>query len=226
MSDNKIKILGKSAPATIIGVIALGLICSLLYDIVVKPGVSSVGRFALDIFTLGSQKLKDYSYAAAAIDPTPLSALLVLLTIVTILPLPIILTLIIPYSKSRAKKEFIKILSEIEASGKKEDEYMKQLDKMIKDKIRKLRMTGITMMLPLLLVSFTAFMVHNHSVLVWRIFNANLIIVSPYIEESEMRIFKSNFASMRTKSEYMVIDKKIKEIARKNNLQLRDVELW
>src|SRR5205814_206691 len=63
---------------TILGVIVLIVGVSLLYDFLVKPGITNVGRFLLDVITLGSKSIRDSAYSSAALNPTPLSALIIL----------------------------------------------------------------------------------------------------------------------------------------------------
>jgi hypothetical protein len=68
----------KPAPITIIGVVLLGVLGSILYDLLVKPGLTTGGRVVLKILTLGSATLRDAAYESAALDPTPVTGLLLL----------------------------------------------------------------------------------------------------------------------------------------------------
>ncbi len=81
-TNSKSWFLTKQAPITVIGVLVLGIVGSTLYDLLVKPGLSTFGRFCLDVITLGSQTVKDYAYASAALDPTPVTNLYLLQIII------------------------------------------------------------------------------------------------------------------------------------------------
>jgi hypothetical protein len=66
----------------------------------------------------------------------------------------------------------------------------------------------------------------NQSILIWRVFNANIEVISPYLNDLEIRNIRSQFSLISSKKEYLEIDKKLNEIAKKNNAILRKEELW
>ena len=78
----------KQAPITIAGMLILGIVGSTLYDLLVKPGLTSAGRQILDAITFGSVTLKNAAYSSAAIDPTPVSALVLLQAALAVATLP------------------------------------------------------------------------------------------------------------------------------------------
>ena len=57
----------------------MGLISTGLWDLLFKPGLTHVGRVFLTVITLGSETMRDGAYASAALDPTPLPSLMLLL---------------------------------------------------------------------------------------------------------------------------------------------------
>ena len=80
----------RKAPATILGIVILAIAVSVIYDMLVKPGISTASRILLDFLTLGSETIKDFAYERAAIDPTPLSALSLYLILVMVLSFPLL----------------------------------------------------------------------------------------------------------------------------------------
>src|SRR2546427_8335681 len=72
VSKNRQRIIGAGFATIILGIIGSGL-----WDMVVKPGVTGFGRFTLSLFTLGSVTLRNAAYSSAALDPTPLPALMI-----------------------------------------------------------------------------------------------------------------------------------------------------
>src|SRR5205807_1241025 len=68
--------------------IILGAIGSGVWDSLAKPGLSRFGRIILNTVTLGSESARDSAYSSAALDPTPIAPLLIIL-ILSFIPLVI-----------------------------------------------------------------------------------------------------------------------------------------
>jgi hypothetical protein len=62
----------------ILSAIILGAIGSGVWEIIAKPGLTTLSRTILDILTFGSKTLKDAAYSSAAMNPTPLPSLILL----------------------------------------------------------------------------------------------------------------------------------------------------
>src|SRR2546428_10144040 len=73
--------LPRSVRSTIWFVILLGVIGNGLWALIFGPGLGAVGRVLLTVGTLGSQTLRDWTYANAALDPTPLPSLMMLILV-------------------------------------------------------------------------------------------------------------------------------------------------
>ena len=71
--------LSKKAPLTLLGVFLLGIAVSALYDLIIKPGLNGISRVAFDTVTFSSQRIKDYSFSTAALDPTAIPSILLLI---------------------------------------------------------------------------------------------------------------------------------------------------
>ena len=187
------------APSTLFGIIIIGIIVSLLYDLVVKPGLSQFGRIILNAITFGSTTIRDYAYSQAALDPTSVSALILLLFIM-LTPLSMLVS--------------SKIVSIIKARINSDEQQQKSS---ITKKL-------IQYVFPLILLIM--FSVHNQSIAIWRTFNANINIITPYISEKDKSLLVSQFSAMVKKSEYEKIHIKFSDAATKNNLILKDISLW
>ncbi len=220
--DSKTNWLLRRAPATIAGVILLGLVCTTIYDLALKPGLSATGRFFLNIFTLGSQKVIDSAYESAALDPTPIASLMLILVaiLIAITPSIIIISELLPWS-TKAKKQDILLERLEEADGE-------EAEKIVED-LERLKNRGRYFRIPFAIISFAVFipfLVHNQSVVIWRVFNANVRIIRPHISENEYNILLSDFSSVKTKEDYEKVETKIKEHAAKSSLPLQNIETW
>lgn len=78
----------RRVPLTIVGALILAIVSNILYDLLVKPGLSSFGRLFLTILTLGSETLRNSAYSSAALDPTPVTGLMILLAALLFVSLP------------------------------------------------------------------------------------------------------------------------------------------
>lgn len=69
-------------------------------------------------------------------------------------------------------------------------------------------------------------LIHNQSILVWRVFNTNLRIVAPYLTRHEADLLQSKFASMRKRSDFLEIKEMMDSLAAKNNVKLLQTSTW
>jgi hypothetical protein len=76
------------------------------------------------------------------------------------------------------------------------------------------------------LIGVIGFAVHNQSVIIWRIFHAELKIISPYISPMEERILLSRFSSVKARSDYLPIQAQLESTAKANNVTLPKLDLW
>jgi hypothetical protein len=209
------------------GVIAivLGLVSSAMWDLMLKPGLSVIGRSVITAITFGSERLRDASYESAALDPTSLSPL-VLLTILAYVPLlGAALVFIHPFAERTAEK-----LTTV--PRRMLDEAESQLAE-IKITLTHLRKKSITFRRILIgylcvigLLTGTSVTVVQQAVLIWRVFHANLAICAPYITEQEHKIIKGRFAAIKTRNDYSHINEALNQIATKNNVSLLDTAIW
>lgn len=198
----KERIWKKKAPVTIIGVLVIGIICSALYDIFVKPGINIFSRKIFDLATLGSQSIKDYAFSSAALDPTPMPSTVLL------------------FAFAGA------ITGMLAGSGSFQVRRAARYQGEQRGRSEKYKPLVLVFSLASTIFIFVTITTINQSVLVWRTFNSNIKIITPYTTEKEIQIINSKFAAMTTELEYNSIYKKLSEIAAENNLKLRDNKTW
>jgi hypothetical protein len=213
----------RQAPITIVGVLILGIIGSTLYDLLVKPGLTSFGRFVLNVVTLGSTTLKNAAYSSAALDPTPISALVLLQAALFLVTLPAT-RLLARSLANRDTDELEKKLNDA-PKGEKKQKLTVELSR-LKRKLKIMTLAFWTIFLPTYLALLVAFSVHNQSVIVWRAFNANLAILGPQITVDERLTLHSMFASMETGNDYKVIQARMKKLAESKGMKLKSIETW
>jgi hypothetical protein len=210
------------ASATVFTLI-LGVLSSALWDIVFKPGLTQFGRFVLDTMTLGSSALKDLAYASAALDPTPLPALIGILIASTV-PFALFgILLAIPI----ADRIVGQTLNQLDALAEKPTaEFLREQIA----KLRRLRrwMVGIGSVFLLVLgcITVTAFSVLNQSVVIWRVFHANVRICGPFISEKDDKKFRARFAAVKSKNDYVSIANDLAAIAKTNSVSLVPYNPW
>lgn len=212
----------RQAPITVLGVLILGIVGSTVYDLLVKPGLTSFGRLILDVITFGSTTLKNAAYSSAALDPTPISALVLLQAGLVIVAFPAIRLI----ARARNSKELEKLRERIEKTDEEEKSALVAELERLKKKLRKLRIVFWSIFIPWWTGLFVAFAVHNQSVVIWRAFNANLAILTPYITADKKAQLQAQFSAMEAANEYQSLMAQMKESAHAHNVKLRNIETW
>lgn len=218
--DTERSIWSKPAPFTLLGVLFLGLVGSLLYDLVVKPGLSSVGRLSLSLITLGSRSLRDAAYSSAALDPTPTSALILLyggLVALLLLPADVLIR--------RRKKTDGALRGLVSPLGASKQALLDEIAKGAR-RIRRLKIIFLAVFVPYWLALMIALMVHDQSVLIWRVFHTNLAILTPKLSDEERGQFLADFAAMKNRDDYTSLKIKMSSVATERKVVLKDIETW
>ena len=212
----------RQAPITIVGVLLLGIVGSTVYDLLVKPGITSFGRFILDVISLGSSTLRDASYSSAALDPTPVSALVMLQAGLVVAAFPAIRDII----QARNSRELATVREKIKQAGEdKKDSLEKEVGR-IKKKVLKLKIFFWVIFIPWWAGLFVAFAVHNQSVVIWRVFNSNLAILAPHISSDKKAQLLAQFAAMESSSDYQSLMSQMRDLAKADSVKLRAIETW
>lgn len=214
-------------PKTVIGTLlltlALGVISSALWDFLFKPGFTEFGRVALSTLTLGSATIKNFSYASAALDPTPLPALLFVL-LGNWLVFGAVGFL---YGKKRGQENGERSMEEARQESTGDPQKLAQILKgrlVILD--RKWKRIAITLSIFACVISFVASSVLNQSIAVWRVFHADLKICAPYLASEQEEQFIARFSSMKTREDYIAISNDLLQVATKSGVSLVNFEPW
>ena len=204
-------ILFRSAPGTILGLIILTLACSALYDLLFKPGINFISRFFLNLVTFGSITIKNVVYSSAAMDPRPLSVLLIGLFLICI-PASYFIVELIPSWKPR-------FLKKIHADVDNIDKLDNNQKKLLKNKLYRMKLLLSLICLLIMTPLYVGFTIHNQSIYVWRIFHQNMSLISPYISDYDRKSIFSEFAAMEKEEDFLKIERKIQEVSAKNKIK-------
>lgn len=214
-------------PKTILGTIALtlllGILSSALWDLLFKPGITKFGRILLSIATFGSATIKDFAYAGAALDPTPIPALLVVV-LASWAPIFIVALLLGTMHGHRSADKAFEEAKKVTAGD------FEKLKEVMEARITRLqrllkRFVGVVLII-VSMFTITTSTVLNQSVAVWRTFHADLAICAPHLTPLEEKQFRARFASMTTRAEYLAISNDLQQVAAKNGVKLLNIQLW
>jgi hypothetical protein len=61
---------------------------------------------------------------------------------------------------------------------------------------------------------------HNRSILIWRVFNSNMAILRPYIEDEAINKLNSEFASMRTSDDFKKITSQLDSLSANSGVKV------
>jgi len=203
----------KHAPSSVWGVVFLGILCPVLYDYIVKPGISKVSLWIFELVTLGSQSVKDSSYLNAALDPSTIPSLLLLLGgygVVCGLMIGAMLARFAPRNRFRIYHR--------SSVGQYRFKQTRQN--------RKWNLLSAVNFAACIIAGFVIFVLHNESILIWRIHKANMEIIRPAITEREYLSLNAQFSSIKTENDYEKLASKLDEISKANHISLREEKPW
>jgi hypothetical protein len=213
----------KTVLGTLVLTLLLGVISSGLWDFLFKPGITKIGRVLLAIVTFGSESIRDSAYASAALDPTPLPALVGVL-LASWLPLIVASGLLGKVLGRQSGNRTIQNVEEI--AGGDDGKIVELLKKQVNRRRKLLNWLVGIFLVVLGVISLTTGAVLNQSIAVWRLFHANIAICSPYIPDVKEKQLRGRFASMTSRQEYMDISGELAEIAKNNGIKLQQAQLW
>ena len=202
---------------TILGTLLLGAAGSGLWDIVFKPSLTKGGRLILTVLTLGSDRIRDLAYESAALDPTPVSSLVMVIQLSAI---PFLIAITVGFVEFGAPRLRLKLESKIvsdQSSGKSDPRQRFS---------RRMAVFIIVWSVIFGIFTYTSAKVLNQSILIWRTFHADLAICAPVLSQEQQKLFSARFASMRTRAEYKEIHEDLAGVASSAGLKLIPNELW
>jgi hypothetical protein len=226
---------------TAFSTVLLGAVGSGIWELVARPGLTTVSTAIIKMLSLVSKSFRDNLYESAALDPTPIP--------------PLIFLMLVPFSVL-----FISLLITVKdfqrgvagRDGYQNSRYsVIRRDKGVPDKggkgvpgqkyavrehlegfnktRRRIRGTSalfVCIQLVVVVYAFGAFAVINQAVFVRRTFLANMQILGPYLSGEEEKYIRSRFASMRTREDFLSIEQELSGVANKNKIRLYKVPVW
>jgi hypothetical protein len=220
-----LRVWSRQAPITIIGVVLLGLLGSGLYDLLVKPGMTTFSRLFLDVITLGSEMLRDSAYSSAALDPRPVGGLLLLQGAMVLLG-GFTAGVFTKVFRTKPPPLGDLITETDEDAAKKAADDAAKVKRLRLGKLYAWRVGTAALTMSMVFVALAASSVHSQSVLIWRVFHANLRILTPLTPQLELQKLESSFASMKTSKDYSAIRLRLRTLAAERGATLLEYETW
>ncbi len=202
----------RAAPQTILGVLFLGFLGSLLYDTLVKPGISGSANFLFELIASVSSSIDDAVYQSVALDPRPVGPLILLLSLFAFATAPAVMGLV------PGKGVLIKmLLNRGEKKGPEGAEESKVEPREVSWRTRVIRAGALIVIVA---VTYTALTMHNKSVLIWRVTTNNLARIRPAVTEAQYLSLVAEFSSVSSASEYTLFQDSLRNVAKRNQVTL------
>ena len=212
-----------------ISALFLAVIGNGIWELFAKPGLTKCNRIILNVITLGSAKIRDAAYASAALDPTPLASLQIILLVST-LPLALaVLLFLVEFGGPIIEEKIDAIVDELIRENKDEKD-KKIRDARIREGLRSLKRKASLALISVTLVISIAGLVGvkilNQALLVYRTYQADMDICGPYMTFTEEKMLRARFASVKSREDYVQIHHSLEKLASKNGTKLNDIDLW
>lgn len=191
--------------------ITVGIIASGLYDMLVKPGINRFSDWSYNIFSKFSESIENSPFSSAALDPTAIPSLFILLFacsfIIGIFFGAIVFSWLFYFKKTISQK----------INNTKAGKYLNSFY---------FPFTFLIMYFLIISAVLTMLIsVTNKSISIHRVFYANMAICSPYIDPNERAEIISEFAKMENKFDYIKINERLIKIAEQNKISLRKEQI-
>lgn len=199
-----------------------GAFGSALYELA-RGGTDAAARGVLSLITLGSSAIKDGVYEEAALDPTavPVLSWQRSICIMTLGALTGMLVVIAMGGRLRTRA-----LRGIEHEAG--DDLVTLRSKLERAKSRLVMVAWFLLGLMSLVWGnlFYQFLRCNQSILISRVFNGDLAICAPFIDEQREEELRSQFAQVKSKGDFLLVYSELQQIAESNDVRLCPYELW
>lgn len=200
----------------VMGALVLSAIGSGLWEIFFRPGLTHFGNFLTSISDMADRAV----YTTAALDPTPVPSLVVLLLLVQVPAFFAMFSIhegfIGPILARRIRGQYEKIISDSETHLDR-SAYVAER---VKGRIRLFSLLGMLLGLFFFVLFLYAYTIENRAVLVWRVFHQNLDICRPYLSENEQTRTLAVFRSMNSSADFRRIREQLDKTAATNKLKL------
>lgn len=179
------------------GALVLGALGNGVWEALVRPGFGWLGTTMSAI----ASRFDSEVFASAALDPTPVPAVALLMLICTI-PFTLsglLLGLVLRFQ--RIDQIFNRRLKRLKVAVGRDAALRRVLQRMAV--FFSIGLFGLGVL------AFVAFSIQNKATLVWRMFHANLDIVTPYISDDHRRQLVSRFRTMKTEADFLSLRKEL-----------------
>lgn len=205
--------MNKEKVIPIIGALVVGALGSGLWELI-KPLLSLLGSASLNIVTLGLDSLRDGLYAEAATMQPERAALAILSALQGILlAIPFVLYM---RMKSRKRKPDA-TKPPLNASREELIAYKEILEERLKTLEKKAYIVIVGLVL-ILTVNILMFQRLSYISKVSAHFDQLVAVAAPYVEEKDILFIKSQYAQIKTKSDYEAVILKLDDILKKNGI--------
>lgn len=182
--------IGPRFPWKIVGTLILGALGNGVWEALVKPGFGWVGQ----LMNAVASRFDSQVFTSAALDPTPVAALAVLM-LVCMTPFAVSgllfgLVVRIPILDPLIHRSVIKMEASIGT------------EKALRRLLKRTALIAACAIFSLGIVSFIAFSIQNKATVVWRRFHANLDIVTPHITDNNRETLIAKFRLMKSDADF------------------------
>ena len=203
-----------AAAGALLGAVVVGVMGNAAWELLVRPGVTRLGRLIAHVMTLGSMALRNAPYASAALDPTPLPALAGYM-LLTSFPLGVATAIVLRGYAHYLFRHRQKKLGATDVHRESERRVSNHT----------LFALAATMVVGLTAVSSISYSIVDRAVLIWRVFNTDMRICAPFLTPGETAMLQSTFARMTTEADYEKVHAILEAKAKAHNVSLSNVSV-
>ncbi|UOD30688.1 hypothetical protein INH39_02780 [Massilia violaceinigra] len=166
-------------------------------------------------------------YESAARDPTPIPSVLILTFLTMVIALYLGYSSGELRSQRRKNAEAIDFIDNPANRPPPPTDAQLRADFIIAAKwLRRLEIVKTFTTSILLVALLTYLSLVTSSIEMWKNFNVNMTICAPHISDLEEKQLRAKFVQMKSKKDYVALEKELAATAAKYNLKLRVTETW
>jgi hypothetical protein len=197
---------------TVVATIFLGAVGSGIWEIMFRPGLSTAGALLASISTRFEQEI----YSTAALDPTPVPGLILLLML-CLLPLFVatsffMLAFVEPVIARMVAKSTKKMLEGVSTREHR--------NRMLNRRRKGVALLGMMVMGVFGTLTYVGFALQNEATMVWRTFNANLEVVAARQTDSETKLLRAQFRQMKNRADFERLQLLMNQAAQRSGVGL------
>jgi len=205
----------------------IGLVGSALWDVITWPGMTKLTRWLLTILTFGSNSIRDSAYSMAALDPYPVTGVIILIVFSTAIPgawLGVASARSLIRRRDRHVETVEKQLNETETDEAKA-EVTDHLDRMRGEHRKTLLFVDVILSV-LVLSGIVSVWTINQAVLIRRVAIADMAICAPFLSDQQEEVLFAQFAKVQSRQDYLNFERAMADIAKTHGVSLIDSSLW